>query len=156
MSRSLGLRETFQVKLLLKRKEGACLPGERSIHEAILKLERRLNRSKRKIRKKKMISEFGMRSVKLNNKGNEVSSSSSLSSNDINHRNSVFLKKAEFVMDIGERCGVKFYGKKSFNLKKIMELEVLNFADKKNRDVDDLMDGDFDDLEDETSLSLEF
>lgn len=152
----LRLKGDFSSQIVTQSKEGFCLPGERSVHEAIHKLERRLNRSKRKIRKKKMISEFGMRSVKLNNKGNEASSSSSLSSNDIHNRNSVLRKKAELVMDIGERCGVKFYGKKSFNLKKIMELEVLHSAEKKNRDVDVLIDGDFDDLEDETSLSLEF
>ena len=55
-------------------------------------------------------------------------------------------------MDIGERLGVKFYGEKSFNLMKIIELEDHKYAEKEKRDLDVLMEGNFVELEDGTSL----
>lgn len=42
--------------------------GEWSSHEAILKLERRLKRTRKKIRKKKLISDFGMKAAIVKNK----------------------------------------------------------------------------------------
>ena len=65
---------------------------------------------------------------------------------------SVLLKKAQNVMDIGERLRVKFYGEKSFNLMKIIELEDHNYAEKEKRDLDVLMEGNFVELGDGTSL----
>lgn len=44
-----------------ERRDGICTLGEKSTREAISKLERRINRAKRKIRKKKHLSEFGIK-----------------------------------------------------------------------------------------------
>lgn len=40
-------------------REEINIPGKRSMHGAIQKLKRRLNRSKRKLRKKKLLTELG-------------------------------------------------------------------------------------------------
>lgn len=47
--------------LIKERRDGICTLGEKSTREAISKLERRINRAKRKIRKKKHLSEFGIK-----------------------------------------------------------------------------------------------
>ncbi|KAG5535432.1 hypothetical protein RHGRI_023257 [Rhododendron griersonianum] len=64
--------------------------GERFIHQAIEKLERRLNRLRRKIRKKKSLSEFGLKEAKMLQKYKKVPNSS-LSSHDICNRNSLLI-----------------------------------------------------------------
>lgn len=61
--------------------------GERSIHQAIQKLERRLNVSKRKVRKKKSLTELGLKEALILKKFKI--SSSSLSSQDIRNGNSL-------------------------------------------------------------------
>ncbi|KAG5539632.1 hypothetical protein RHGRI_019989 [Rhododendron griersonianum] len=85
------------------------VPGERSIHQAIQNLERRLNRSKRKIRKKKSLYEFGLKEAVMLKKFKK-GPSSSLSSQDICNRNSLLIKQARKLLDIGDTLGIKYYG----------------------------------------------
>ncbi|KAG5552867.1 hypothetical protein RHGRI_010841 [Rhododendron griersonianum] len=64
------------------RSVGLSIPGEKSIHEAIQKLDRRLKRSRRKSSKMKSLFDFGLKVVKVK-KNNKVVPLSSLSSSDI-------------------------------------------------------------------------
>ncbi|KAI8568694.1 hypothetical protein RHMOL_Rhmol02G0220200 [Rhododendron molle] len=73
-------------------------PVKEKKDEAILKLERRLNRAERKIRKKKLVSEFGMKLATAKKNARKMSSTS-ISSQDIQNRNSLF-KNARRAMDI--------------------------------------------------------
>lgn len=91
-------KRALSKSLAKKRRDGPYTVKERSIHEAILKLERRVRRSNKKISKKKLLSDFGLEVFKKKKSSKEVSTSS-LSSFDIRNRNSIFLKNAHMVMD---------------------------------------------------------
>ncbi|KAG5550324.1 hypothetical protein RHGRI_015324 [Rhododendron griersonianum] len=77
-------------------------------------MERRLNRSKRKIKEKKLISEFGIKVAKVSKKS-KVVSSSSLSTRDIQNRNSTLFKNASKALDFGARLGIKIGGGRNHN-----------------------------------------
>lgn len=95
--------------------------------------------------------------VKSKNQARKVSSSSSLSSFDFRNRNSILLQRAENAMDIATNSlGVKFYGGRVFILKKYMELQTDNIAEKEIDVFNESEDGDFAETEDAGSLSLEF
>ncbi|KAG5549776.1 hypothetical protein RHGRI_014924 [Rhododendron griersonianum] len=144
------MKEMSDVK---DRSDELSIPGERSIHQAIEKLERRLNRSRRKIRKKKSLSEFGFKEAKMLKKYKKVPTSS-LSSHAICNRNSLLIKQARKCMDIGATLDVKYYGGERETIKKYyIELEEGKISDK---EIDGIVDGAFDDLEECASISVEF
>ncbi|KAG5566591.1 hypothetical protein RHGRI_002220 [Rhododendron griersonianum] len=80
--------------------------GEKSTIKAIDKMERRLRRSKRKIMKKKLLVELGVKANKVSRKKMMIPSSS-LSSGDIKNRNSLLFKGAREMIDIGARLGIQ-------------------------------------------------
>ncbi|KAI8573905.1 hypothetical protein RHMOL_Rhmol01G0311900 [Rhododendron molle] len=82
----------------------------------------RLNRSKRKLKKKKLIYEFGIKAAKVSKKG-KIVPSSSLSTRDIQNRNSILFKNASKALDFGARLEIKMVGGRNYNLKKWAEME---------------------------------
>ncbi|KAI8560161.1 hypothetical protein RHMOL_Rhmol04G0234500 [Rhododendron molle] len=89
---------------------GLSFQREKSIHDAIKKLDRRAKRLRRKSSKKKPLSDFGLKGAKVKKKNNEVVSFSSLSSSDIRNRNSLLVLKARKCMEIGTLLGAKYHG----------------------------------------------
>ncbi|KAI8534479.1 hypothetical protein RHMOL_Rhmol10G0093200 [Rhododendron molle] len=71
-------------------------------------------------------------------------------------RNSILLKRARKMMDTGTLLGVKYHGGTKLNLKKYVEIQLENFAEKENGDFDVLEDGEIADLDEGASFSLEF
>ncbi|KAG5532281.1 hypothetical protein RHGRI_026794 [Rhododendron griersonianum] len=100
----------------------------------------RLKRSQRKIRKKKLITEFGLKAVNLKNKDKVVSS------HDIRNRNSTLIMQAHKWMDTGALLGAKYNEDENFMLRISIEME----GKKTDKEV-----GDFDDVEEGASISLE-
>lgn len=95
----------------------------KSTYEAIPKMERRVNRSKRKIKKKKLISEFGIKAAKVPFKAKVVPSSSQ-SSIDIQNRNSFLLfNNASKVLEAKEALGIELKGGRNSILKRFLEME---------------------------------
>ncbi|KAG5552658.1 hypothetical protein RHGRI_010677 [Rhododendron griersonianum] len=141
-----------------QQSRGGCSSfGKRSVVKAIHKLERRLRRSKRKIKKKKLLAEFGIKTDKVSRR-NKMIPASSLSSGDIRNRNSLLFKKAREMMDVGARLGIHFKGGRNFMLKTLVEMQEAELAERIDA-LDDL-ENEFDleddvDPEDDASLSLE-
>lgn len=94
----------------------------KSTYEAIPKMERRVNRSKRKIKKKKLISEFGIKAAKVPFKAKVVPSSSQ-SSIDIQNRNSFPFNNATKVLEAKEALGIELKGGRNSILKRFLEME---------------------------------
>lgn len=67
-----------------------------------------MNRAKRKIKKNKRLTEFGIKTAKTSNKTKVLSSS--LSSSDIRDRSSLLFKNAHNMLDIGDVLGIKLVG----------------------------------------------
>lgn len=82
------------------------------IVDATYKLERRVRRFKRKIKKKKLFAELRVKTNNLNLRNKKVPSSS-LPSDDIQNRNSSLFKEARKEMDIGVRLAVQFRGEET-------------------------------------------
>ncbi|KAI8539264.1 hypothetical protein RHMOL_Rhmol09G0168500 [Rhododendron molle] len=119
----------------MDRSTGLSNQREKSVLEAFQKVDRRAKRSRKKCSKKKPLSDFGLRVDKVKKKNNEVVSFSSLSSSDIRNRSSLLVKKARKCMELGAKL-------------KYLELEEGEVLDEEL--------GDFDDLEEGASLSVEF
>lgn len=140
-----------------KRRVGGNIRGERSVHEALKKFERRMKRSMRKLKKKKLLNEFGVKTGMIKHRHMEVFSSS-LSFGDIRNRNSVLFKEASKTLALKDSLGISLKGGRNFNLKKFVEMQEEEIADrgKAERESCDLDDVEDEDLEDGASLSLEF
>ncbi|XP_058195088.1 geraniol 8-hydroxylase-like [Rhododendron vialii] len=109
------------------------------------------------IRKKKHISEFGIKAAKNSNKAKVVSSSSK-SSIDIQIRNSLLFKNASKMMYAGARLRIICKGGINFNLKRLVEMEEEEIADRKEalKKFAELEEGEISDTGDDASLSLEW
>ncbi|KAG5544055.1 hypothetical protein RHGRI_016718 [Rhododendron griersonianum] len=120
--------------VVIDRSVGLSTPREKSIHEAIQKLDRRSKRLRRKNNKKKSLSDFGLKAAK-GKKNNKVVSFSSLSYGDIRNRNSLLVMKARKYMETGALLGVKYHGGENFNIVKYIELEEGEISDKELGDL---------------------
>lgn len=58
--------------------------------------------------------------------------SSSLSTRDIQNRNSILFKNASTALDFGTRLGIKIVGGRNYNLKKWVEMEQEEIAEREN------------------------
>lgn len=69
-------------------------------------------------------------------------------SSDIRKRNAILIKEARESMEINASLGVKFFGRESYNIKKFLEIQGVDISE---QDIKAFID-----LEDGTSISVEF
>lgn len=69
-------------------------------------------------------------------------------SSDIRKRYTMLIKEARKNMEMGASCGVKFYGRDSYNIKKYLEIQGVDISELEIKALEDLEEG--------TSISMEF
>lgn len=112
---------------------------------------------KERLGRRNICLSLGLRPAKAPYKKKLVSYSS-LSSSNFQNRNSLLFKNARKMLDVGVVLGRKLVGRRTFNLKCLVEMEEEEIAEREEalKNNAELEEGEFSGKEDDASLSLEF